>query len=275
MTTALSQEFSARSPLPLSSVVSVKMTKKVFSLIALLVASPEGALAFSSSSVKFAGRHAVSLNMGKGDVRMQQQQQQEGEVMEVSRRDAATRLLGAGLLAAAASGGSPLPAAARGRSTQVAAWSRYGARIQQLRSWLAGDLKAIIASSDYDALKTATAPKKSILSNYLGAMDLWAATYSDASPSPKTLRMLDDVVKLRQAQAELNVLAMKATGEGLKTTGGVFGLGGKKEEVPTAGEMKKLLTAVQKSAIEAYNDYAVVNNDGHPFEVDELLEISV
>ena len=68
---------------------------------------------------------------------------------------------------------------------------------------------------------------------------------------------------------------MKATGEGLKTTGGVFGLGGKKEEVPTAGEMKKLLTAVQKSAIEAYNDYAVVNNDGHPFEVDELLEISV
>ena len=41
--------------------------------------------------------------MGKGDVRMQQQQQQEGEVMEVSRRDAATRLLGAGLLAAAAS----------------------------------------------------------------------------------------------------------------------------------------------------------------------------
>ena len=203
----------------------------------------------------------------------QQQQQQQQPVAEVSRREVAG-LLGAAFLAASGVV-APEPAEARGRSTQVASWSRYGARIQQFRSWLAGDLKAIIASADYEALKAATAPKKSILTSYLGAMDLWASSYSDASPSQKTLRMLDDVVKLRQAQAELNVLALKATGEGLKTTGGLFGMGGKKEEVPSPAEMKKLLDAVKVAAIEAYNDYAVVNNEGHPFEVDELLEIGV
>lgn len=237
-------------------------------IVALLV------LSLSTTGLGFSPRFPSPACSSKTLTRAHASEQQQQQQVDVSRREVAG-LFGAAVLAASGMAAAPQPAEARGRSTQMAAWSRYGARIQQMRSWLAGDLKAIIASADYEALKVATAPKKSVLTNYLGAMDLWASSYSDASPSPKTLRMLDDVVKLRQAQAELNVLALKATGEGLKNQGGLFGLGGKKEEAPTPAEMKSLLAKVQKSAIEAYNDYAVVNNDGHPFEVDELLEISV
>ena len=256
--------------------VSHRHTTMKTGICAAMVLLAPSALAFSPrlSAVPSTRRLSSSVASAHNkDLPLEQQQQQQQPVAEVSRREVAG-LLGAAFLAASGVV-APEPAEARGRSTQVASWSRYGARIQQFRSWLAGDLKAIIASADYEALKAATAPKKSILTSYLGAMDLWASSYSDASPSQKTLRMLDDVVKLRQAQAELNVLALKATGEGLKTTGGLFGMGGKKEEVPSPAEMKKLLDAVKVAAIEAYNDYAVVNNEGHPFEVDELLEIGV
>eukprot|EP00614_Pseudopedinella_elastica_P005777 CAMPEP_0172589488 /NCGR_PEP_ID=MMETSP1068-20121228/8201_1 /TAXON_ID=35684 /ORGANISM="Pseudopedinella elastica, Strain CCMP716" /LENGTH=254 /DNA_ID=CAMNT_0013385097 /DNA_START=1 /DNA_END=765 /DNA_ORIENTATION=- len=192
------------------------------------------------------------------------------EGLQVSRRDAlSSAALGAAFLAA----GAPAPAFARGRATQIAAWSRYGSRVEGMRSWLAGDLKAMIASSDFAGLKEATGTKKSTVASYLGALDLWAASYSDANPSPKTVAMQGDVEAMRTATTELNVLAKKALGEDVKKSGGFFGIGAKDEVVPTGAAMAKLLNEVRDKAVAAYNNYCEVNNEGHPFEVDELMTI--
>jgi len=166
----------------------------------------------------------------------------------------------------------PEPAFARGRATQIASWSRYGSRVEAIRGFLAGDLRALISSGDFEGIKAATG-KKGAVGSYLGALDLWAATYSDSSPSPKSVAMQADVAKMRTAAAELNVLAKKATGEDVKKEGGLFGLGAKDAVVPTGAAMTALLNEVRDKAIAAYNDYCVLNNEGHPFEVDELSEI--
>jgi hypothetical protein len=42
-----------------------------------------------------------------------------------------------------------------------------------MRSWLAGDFKSLVGSSDYAGLKEATG-KKGIVTSYLNALDLWA-----------------------------------------------------------------------------------------------------
>lgn len=187
----------------------------------------------------------------------------------MSRREAA------GLTAAAAfawSLAAPEPAFARGRSTQVTAWARYGSRVEGMRSWLVGDFKALVNSGDFEGLKVATG-KKGVVASYINALDLWAASYSDANPSAKTVAMQADVAKIRQAVAELNVLSKKALGEDLKKEGGFFGLGAKEEVVPTGAAMGKLLNEVAQKAKDAYNDYCDLNNEGHPFEVDELMGI--
>lgn len=136
------------------------------------------------------------------------------------------------------------------------------------------------------------------------ACDLWAASYSDANPSPKTVAMVDDVNKLRevtcgerpttrrhpppppaaatrtcrwpplldrhsstaaqsapparqpaptphhhhstkhpQFQAEVYSVARRGLGEEVKTTGGLFGVGGKAEPPPTKEEAKTELLA--------------------------------
>jgi len=188
----------------------------------------------------------------------------------MSRRDAAGFTFAA---AVAWSVASPEPAFARGRSTQIAAWARYGSRVEAMRSWLVGDFKALVNSGDFEGLKAATNGKKGVVVSYVNALDLWAASYSDANPSAKTVAMQADVAKIRQAVAELNVLAKKATGEDLKKEGGFFGLGAKEEAVPTGPAMVKLLNEVAQQAKDAYNDYCDLNNEGHPFEVDELVGI--
>ena len=193
----------------------------------------------------------------------------QGADEAISRRDLGTSLfrsiLGLQLV-------SSEPALARGRSTQVGAWGRYGSRVEATRAWLAGDLRGIISSSDFETLKAATG-KKGIVGSYLSALDLWAASYSDANPSVKTIKMQAEVEKIRMASAKLNVLAKKATGDDLKKEGGLFGFGAKEEEVPTGASMTKALQSVRQEAVDAYNSYCVLNNEGHPFEVDELLEI--
>ena len=55
------------------------------------------------------------------------------------------------------------------------------------------------------------------------AMDLWAATYSDASVSPKTTAMQADVVKLQEFKDDLQYLAKRGLGEEVKKSGGFFG----------------------------------------------------
>ena len=61
---------------------------------------------------------------------------------------------------------APGIASARGRATQVNAWSRYGSRVEGFRGWLAGDLSAMIKTGDLAGIKEATA-KKGLVSNYL------------------------------------------------------------------------------------------------------------
>lgn len=187
----------------------------------------------------------------------------------ISRRD----MGGIALAAVLATTTGSLPASARGRATQVAMWSRYGSRVEGMRSFIVGDLKGIINSGDFESLKSMTAPKGSIFSSYVGAMDLWAGTYSDSSPTPKTVAMQKDVQALRDVQVELQSIAKRALGEEVTKSGGLFGIGAKSDPVPSAAEAKKLVTDAQAAAINAYNDYCALNNEGHPFEVDELMEI--
>ena len=63
--------------------------------------------------------------------------------------------------------------------------------MEAIRGFLAGDLRALIAAEDYEGIKAATG-KKGVVNSYLGALDLWAATYSDSSPSPKSVAMQVD-----------------------------------------------------------------------------------
>jgi hypothetical protein len=46
----------------------------------------------------------------------------------------------------------------------------------------------LIKSSNFEGIKDQTG-KKSVSSSYLGALDLWASSYSDATPSAKTNAM--------------------------------------------------------------------------------------
>ena len=84
----------------------------------------------------------------------------------VTRREVSGAALGL-LTAWQVTTGFSEPALARGRSTQVASWSRYGSRVEAMRSWLVGDLKAMVNGEDYAGLKAATG-KKGVVSAYLG-----------------------------------------------------------------------------------------------------------
>ena len=79
--------------------------------------------------------------------------------------------------------------------------------------------------------------------------------------------------KHSQFQAEVYSIARRGLGEEVKTTGGLFGVGGKAEPAPTPAEAKTELLAAYEKAKVAYNDYCVINNEGRPFEIDELSEL--
>jgi len=138
---------------------------------------------------------------------------------------------------------------------------------------MAGTFQGYVKSGDFASMKADTDPKKGVFTSFMTACDLWAASYSDANPSPKTVAMLDDVNKLREFQAEVYSIARRGLGEEVKTTGGLFGVGGKAEPAPTPAEAKVELLAAYEKAKVAYNDYCVINNEGRPFEIDELSEL--
>lgn len=167
----------------------------------------------------------------------------------------------------------PGEAQARGRATQIKSWSRYGARVEGMRGWIAGSLKGMIKTADYAGIKEATEPKKGVMNTFLTAMDLWAATYSDASISPKTNAMMADNEALRTVQKDLYALSQKALGEEVKKSGGFLGIGAKEKAKPTAAELNAEYVALFEKAKAAYNDYCELNNVGRPFEIDELMEV--
>lgn len=173
--------------------------------------------------------------------------------------------------AAAATVALPGQASARGRATQIKSWERYGSRVEGMRSWLAGSLPALIKTGNAAAIRDATEKKGQGLS-YLAAMDLWAATFTDASPSPKTNAMLAKSDELRTILKDMNALAYRAMGENLKSSGGFLGVGASKEKALSPDEFKSAMNAKLADAKVAYSAYVDVNNVGLPFEIDKIME---
>ena len=181
------------------------------------------------------------------------------------------------------------PAIARGRASLENAYDRYVPRINEGGKFYKSQLYAALAKGDWKALSAATQepPKKSKEdrtlqdggiakraaqaggfsdSRVLSAMDLFAATFSDSSISPKTKAMQAEVVKLREVVAGISKAAKIASGEE-KSGGGLFGIGGK---APSQQELLKQCQELYLKGGNAYNQYVFLANDGLPVQLDKL-----
>jgi hypothetical protein len=181
------------------------------------------------------------------------------------------------------------PANARGRATLEAAYDRYTPRIIDGGKYFKGQLYGAIAKGDWKSIETATAepPKKSKEdraladggiakraaqagafsdSRVLSAMDLFAATFSESSISPKTKAMQAEVAKLREVVQELNKAARIAQGEE-KAGGGFFGVGGK---TPSKSELAAEVKDLYMKGGNAFNQYVYAANDGLPVQLNKL-----
>ena len=183
---------------------------------------------------------------------------------------------------------SPSPAQARGRATLDYAYDRYVPRINEGGKFYKSQLYGAISKGDWKAIQAATAepPKKSKEdrtlqdggiakraaqaggfsdSRVLAAMDLFAATFSDSSISPKTKGMQAEVVKLREVVSGISKAARVATGE--EKSGGLFGIGGK---APSDAELLKQVQELYIKGGNAYNQYVYLANDGLPIQLEKL-----
>jgi hypothetical protein len=181
------------------------------------------------------------------------------------------------------------PANARGRATLEAAYDRYTPRIIDGGKFFKGQLYGAIAKSDWKSIETATAepPKKSKEdralpdggiakraaqagafsdSRVLSAMDLFAATFSESSISPKTKAMQEEVAKLRDVVQGLNKSARIAQGEE-KAGGGFFGVGGK---TPSKTDLATEVKDLYMKGGNAFNQYVYIANDGLPVQLNKL-----
>ena len=181
------------------------------------------------------------------------------------------------------------PAYARGRATLEAAYDRYSPRIVDGGKFYKGQLFGAISKGDWKFIESATAepPKKSKEdralpdggtakraalagsfsdSRVLAAMDLFAATFSESSISPKTKAMKEEVEKLREVVLGLNKAARIALGEE-KSGGGLFGIGGK---APSQGELTKEVKELYLKGGNAFNQYIFIANDGLPVQLAKL-----
>lgn len=198
--------------------------------------------------------------------------------------------MAAALVTGAAVVADPIqPAYARGRATLEAAYDRYTPRIIDGGKFYKSDLYGAVAKGNWKALEAATAepPKKSKEdrslpdggiakraamaggfsdARVLSAMDLFAATFSESSISPKTKAMQAEVAKLRETVQGLNKVARVASGEE-KSSGGLFGMGGK---TPSKGELGKQVQELYLQGGNAYNQYVFLANDGLPVQLNKL-----
>jgi len=196
----------------------------------------------------------------------------DGEsAMGLGRADALRALLALTLL--------PEAASARGRNTQVATMQRYRPRLEALASYYKTDLPALIDSADWKGLTTAAEAdmskggKVGALFRGESAMNLWASSFSDAYPSEKTKELLTRTAAIGDAREQLYALARKGTGEGLGNTGGFFGIGGAKEEIPSNSALQKEAKLNMQKAMKAYNEYIDMSNDGMPLEIRPLTRL--
>ena len=182
----------------------------------------------------------------------------------------------------------PFPALARGRATLEQSYDRYTPRIIAGGEFYGGEFRKLVEKSDWKGIKGALAepPKRSKedkakvdggiseRANQAGqfsdsrvvvAADLFASAFSDNSISPKTKKMKAEVEVLRETVAEMSLTAQQALGE--VSTGGFFGLGGKK---PSQAELAKKLRKLYIDGGNAYNKYVFLANEELPLQLNKL-----
>jgi hypothetical protein len=181
-------------------------------------------------------------------------------------------------------------ASARGRATLDYAYDRYVPRINEGGKFYKTELYGSIAKGNWKGLEAATAepPKKTREdralqdggvakraalaggfsdARVLTAMDLFAATFSDSSITPKTKAMKAEVETLRDVVSGMNKAARLALGEEKGGGGGLFGIGGK---APSQSELAKQVQELYLKGGNAYNQYVFLANDGLPVQLAKL-----
>lgn len=181
------------------------------------------------------------------------------------------------------------PAYARGRASLEQSYERYTSRIIEGGAFYKSQLYGAVSKGDWEGLVTATAepPKKTKAdraledggaakraaqaggfsdARVLTAMDLFASTFSEASISPKTKAMKEEVETLREVVEGMNKAARIAKGEE-KGGGGLFGIGGK---APSRGELSKEVKDLYMKGGTAYNQYIFLANEGLPIQLAKL-----
>lgn len=130
----------------------------------------------------------------------------------------------------------------------------------QTGRYLKSELPAKIEAGDWTALKGDVAADISKKKGKVGpiyagasAMNLWASTYSETAITPVQKELDTQVAVLTDLRAQLETLALKGTGEGLKKTGGFFGIGAKPEPPPSPATLKKEAMTALSMAKVAYN----------------------
>jgi hypothetical protein len=174
------------------------------------------------------------------------------------------------------------PAFARGRATIEYTYDRYVPRILTGGQFYAKDLKTLIGKNDWAGIKAALQepPKRSSEdkkkadggiaeraaqaggfsdSRVLAACDLFAAGFSDNSLSAKTKKMKGEVEVLHAIVEEMGLTARQALGE--ESSGGLFGLGGKKL---SKGELEKKMRELYGRGGSTWNKYIFAANEELP-----------
>eukprot|EP00558_Chaetoceros_sp_UNC1202_P002735 CAMPEP_0197247332 /NCGR_PEP_ID=MMETSP1429-20130617/28805_1 /TAXON_ID=49237 /ORGANISM="Chaetoceros sp., Strain UNC1202" /LENGTH=252 /DNA_ID=CAMNT_0042708219 /DNA_START=76 /DNA_END=834 /DNA_ORIENTATION=+ len=184
----------------------------------------------------------------------------------------------------------PLESAeARGRATLELQYDRYYPRLETGGKFYANDLKVAIERSDWAAIKAATSdpPKRSKAdkakvdggvaerasqaggfsnARVVAAADLWAASFSDNSISPKTKKMKEQTAILAEVVEGMNTAAKLALGEE-KASGGFLGFGAK---APSQAELAKEVRELYMKGGNAYNQYVFLSNDELPIQLKRL-----
>jgi hypothetical protein len=183
---------------------------------------------------------------------------------------------------------TPEPAFARGRATLEKSYQRYAPRVIAGGVFYGDELRTMVEKNDWEGIKNAlqeppprtkedlnkpdagVAARAKLSGGFsdakvLVAADLFAAAFSDRSISPKTKKMQDAVVRLREAVKGLQTTARQGLGE--ETSGGLFGMGAKKLS-PT--ELAKNAREYYVAGGTAWNEYVYDANDELALQFDRF-----
>jgi hypothetical protein len=221
---------------------------------------------------------SVETRISRSQLQLQEKDTPGADVVSSSRKEflQASSILG---FTAAVSLLTPEPAYARGRATLEKSYQRYSPRIIAGGVFYGGDLRQLVEKNDWAGLKNAlqeppertkedlNKPDAGVAARarqaggfsdarVLVAADLFAAAFSDSAVSNKTRKMQGAVERLRDAVQGLQTVARQGLGE--ETSGGLFGMGGKKLS-PT-----ELATSAREYYVAggtAWNEYVYDAND--------------